>query len=189
MTHLGAASRDSSSGVLRPGMQRGASAQLRDLKRQVRHSEGQRMSSSEQVKVGWRPPTTHAASKRLARDEMLHHREPSDAHGKLVQKQNQTSDMPKNKSSAPVSATDAGEPAQSSWRPPDTHSATGRISTGMKEGDDKLRNSTHIDELQDDQGRAYYYNRLSGQVGWERSDVETGGGTRSAQPRGEAAGL
>ena len=77
MTNLGAASRDSSSGVLRPGMQRGASTQLRDLKRQVRHSEGQRMSSSEQVKVGWRPPTTHAASKRLARDEMLHHSESS----------------------------------------------------------------------------------------------------------------
>ena len=147
------------------------------------------MSSSEQVKVGWRPPTTHAASKRLAHDEMLHHSESSDTHGKPVQKQNQTSDMLQNKSSAPVSATDAGEPAQSSWRPPDTHSATGRISTGMKEGDDKLRNSTHIDELQDDQGRAYYYNRLSGQVGWERSDVETGGGAGSDQPSGGAADL
>ena len=97
--------------------------------------------------------------------------------------------MPKNKSSAPVSATDAGEPAQSSWRPPDTHSATGRNSTTMKEGDDKLRNSTHIDELQDDQGRAYYYNRLSGQVGWARSDVETGGRAESDQPSGGAADL
>ena len=163
MTNLGAASRDSSSGVLRPGMQRGASAQLRDLKRQVRHSEGQRMSSSEQVKVGWRPATTHAASKRLARDEMLHHSESSDTHGKPVQKQNQTSDMPKNKSSAPVSATDAGESAQSSWRPPDTHSATGRISTAMKEETFAELDTHH--ELQDDQGRAYYYNQLSGQVG------------------------
>ena len=97
--------------------------------------------------------------------------------------------MPKNKSSASLSATDANEPAQSSWRPPDTHSATGRISTAMKEGDDNSRNSTHIDELQDDQGRAYYYNRLSGQVGWARSDVETGGRAESDQPSGGAADL
>ena len=133
--------------------------------------------------------STHAASKRLAHDEMLHHSESSDAHREPAQKQNQTSDMPKNKSSAPVSATDAGEPAQSSWRPPDTHSATGRISTAMKEGDDNSQNSTHIDELQDDQGRAYYFNRLSGQVGWERCDVETGGGAESDQPSGGAADL
>ena len=44
-------------------------------------------------------------------------------------------------------------------------------------------------EFQLPQSRAYYYNRLSGKVGWERSDVETGGGAESDQPSGGATDL